>query len=205
MARQLASYPADQLPATDAAEIKTLWQEYVDSLLMNADMPEDQMNLGLFYLATGDVAAAERAYRQALKLSPAYLPALLNLADLYRANGLDPQAEALLTRAAELAPADAPVQHALGLLRIRQGALNDALPHLQAAARADPGNTRYRYVYAVGLWETGSRIQAVTELETALAAYPGDRDLVNALASYYQQLGEEEKLRRLMNQYAPGE
>ncbi len=83
--------------------------------------------------------------------------------------------------------------------------MNDALPYLQAAARAEPGNTRYSYVYAVGLWETGSRIQAVSELETALARYPGNRDLVTALASYYQQLGEEEKLRRLMEQYAPGE
>ena len=205
VARQLSSFPADQLPPEYSAEIKTLWQEYVNSMLLNMDMPEEQMNLGVFYSATGDFVAAEKAYRHALKLSPAYIPALLNLADLYRANGLEQQAEPLLLRAIELAPAEASVQHAMGLLRIRQGSLEDALPYLQAAARTEPGNYRYSYVYAVGLWETGSREQAVAELEASLAGSPGNRDLVSALASYYQQLGEEEKLRLLMEQYAPAE
>ncbi len=121
VARQLASFPADQLPPVYSAEIKTLWQEYLDSMLLNADMPEEQLNLGIFHVATGDMVEAEKAYRQALKLSPAYLPALLNLADLYRANNMDPQAEALLTRAVGLAPADASVQHAMGLLQDQAG------------------------------------------------------------------------------------
>jgi Tfp pilus assembly protein PilF len=64
-------------------------------------------------------------------------------------------------------------------------------------------SARYSYVYAVGLWETGSTIQAVSELENALNRHPGNRDLVAALASYYQQLGEQEKLSRLMEQYGP--
>jgi predicted CXXCH cytochrome family protein len=203
VARQLSSFPADQLPPVYSAEIKTLWQEYVDSMMLNADMPEEQLNLGIFYNLTGDVVAAEKAYRQALKLSPAYLPALLNLADLYRANNMDPQAEALLLKAIGLAPADASTQHAMGLLRVRQGSLDKALPYLQAAAGAEPRNFRYNYVYAVGLWETGSKSQAVSELETTLARFPANRDLISALASYYQQMGEEEKLRRLLEQYTP--
>jgi Tfp pilus assembly protein PilF len=43
----------------------------------------------------------------------------------------------------------------------------------------------------------------VAELESALAENPGSRDLVSALASYYQQMGEEEKLQLLMERYAP--
>jgi Tfp pilus assembly protein PilF len=54
------------------------------------------------------------------------------------------------------------------------------------------------------LWETGSRQQAVSELESALATHPGNRDLVSALASYYQQLGEQEKLNRLAERYNAG-
>jgi predicted CXXCH cytochrome family protein len=204
VARQLSSFPADQLPAVYSTEIKTLWQEYVDSMMLGADMPEEQMNLGIFYNSTGDVVAAEKAYRHALKLSPAYVPALLNLADLYRANNMDPQAEALLLKAVELAPGESSVQHTMGLLKIRQGSLNDALPYLREATVLEPMNARYSYVYAVGLWETGSKRQAVAELESAVARHPGNRDLVSALASYYQQLGEQEKLSRLMEQYGSG-
>lgn len=203
VARQLSAFPADQLPPEYAAEITTLLQEYQQSLLLNADMPEDQMNLGLFYTATGNVVAAEKAYRLALTLSPGYLPAMLNLADLYRANEMDAQAEPLLTRALELAPAEASVQHAMGLLRIRQGSLAASLPYLRSAAQAEPQNARYTYVYAVGLWETGSRNEAVSELEGALERVPGSRDIVSALASYYQQLGDEEKFNWLKMQYAP--
>ena len=130
-------------------------------------------------------------------LAPAFVPALLNLADLYRANGLDVQAQPLLQQAINLAPGDAAPQHAMGLLLIRQRQLQTAVSHLQQAATLAPGNVRYQYVYAVALWESGRQQEAVATLETALAGHPGNRDLMSALASYYSQLGEEEKLRAL--------
>jgi predicted CXXCH cytochrome family protein len=170
VARQLAEVPVAQLPAAEADALGALHKEYLDSLRSNADLPEEQMNLGLYHLARGDAAAAEKAYREALKLAPAFVPALLNLADLYRANGLDRQAQ-------------------------RQ--LQTAVSYLQQAALLAPDNVRYQYVYAVALWESGRQQDAVTKLENALVAHPGNRDLLSALASYYQQLGEEEKLRAL--------
>jgi predicted CXXCH cytochrome family protein len=203
VARQLSSFPADQLPGSSAKELKTLFQEYLDSMNRNADMPEEQINLGVFYAATGDPVAAEKAYRHALKLSPVYLPALLNLADLYRANGMDQQAQPLLRNAIDLAPDAAAPRHAMGLLMVRQGKLPEALPYLQTAAAADPGNVRFSYVYAVALWEAGEQCQAAEVLESALGRHPGNQELVSALASYYQQLGEEEKLKQLMQQYQP--
>lgn len=203
VARQLSAFPADQLPPQYAAELKTLFREYVDTLLLNADMPEDQMNLGVHYMAAGDPVAAEKAYRKALKLSPSLVSAMLNLADLYRANNMEAQAEPLLVQALKLAPDEPPVQHAMGLFKVRQGSIKAALPYLRSAAQQAPENSRYRYVYAVGLWETGSREQAVAELEAALKQFPGNRDLVSALASYYQLLGEQEKLNLLQQQYAP--
>jgi predicted CXXCH cytochrome family protein len=203
VARQLSAFPADQLSGSSATKLKTLFQEYLDSMKRNADMPEEQMNLGMFYNTTGDPLAAEKAYRTALKLSPMYVPAMLNLADLYRAGGMDQQAEPLLRTAIALAPDEAHTHHALGLLLIRQGKLAQALPYLQTAAREGPSYVRNSYVYAVALWETGDKTQAVAVLESALGRHPGNRELVSALASYYQQLGEEEKLRLLMQQYPP--
>jgi predicted Zn-dependent protease len=69
---------------------------------------------------------------------------------------------------------------------------------LKTAVEAEPLNYRYSYVYAVALWESGKRDEAVSALEEALQKIPGNRELISALASYYRQLGEEEKLRLLL-------
>ena len=203
VARQLNEFPAGQLPPEYAQEVLSLRKEYLESLQLNADMPEEQMSLGLFYAGTGDPLAAEQAYRSALKLSPSFTPALLNLADLYRANGMDRQAQPLLQEAIEMAPEQASAYHAMGLLLIRGEQLDQAVPYLQKAAVREPENSRYTYVYAVALWESGSREEAVRELESALRRQPGNRELASALASYYEQLGEKEKLEALMKSFRP--
>jgi len=201
VARQLSSFPAGQLPGSSATELNALLREYLDTMNHNADMPEEQMNLAIYYSASGDPVAAEKAYRSALKISPNFAPALLNLADLYRASGMDQQAEPLLRRALALAPDEAQTNHALGLLMVRQGKLAKALPYLQASAQIAPQNIRFSYVYAVAQWETGSKNQAVEDLEMALSRHPGNQELASALASYYQQLGKEEKLKLLIQQF----
>jgi predicted CXXCH cytochrome family protein len=203
VARQLSAVPVGQLPPEQAGALRALLQEYLGSLQFNADMPEEQINLGLLYGATGNAVAAERAYRTALELSPQFVPALINLADLYRANGMDDQAEPLLIRAIGLAPSGAPAHHAMGLLRVRQSRLAEALPYLGEARRLDPENLRYAYVYGVALWESGQREAAVGELESSLQEHPGNNELVSALASYYQAMGEEEKLQRLLQTGRP--
>jgi predicted CXXCH cytochrome family protein len=203
VARQLSAFPVDQLPGPSATELNTLFKEYLATMQLNADMPEEQMNFGLYYSDRGDALAAEQAFRHALKLAPAYMPAMLNLADLYRANSMDQSAEPLLRRAIATAPEQAAPYHSLGLLMIRQGKLDEAVAFLQQASEASPQNPRYSYVYAVALWEGGKQRQAVAILEGAVQQQPGNRDLVSALASYYQQLGEVEKLKQLQQQYTP--
>jgi len=203
VARQLSAFPADQLPGGSKTELEAVLQEYLQSMMHNADMPEEQMSMGMYHTLKDDPVAAEKAYRMSLKLSPGYVPAMLNLADLYRSNGMDKQAEPLLRNAVRLAPQEAPAHHALGLLLIRENRIDEAVAELKLASEAAPYNARYSYVYAVGLWESGQKNQAVRVLETALGRQPGNRELVSALASYYQQLGQTEKLRLLQQQYTP--
>ena len=57
-------------------------------------------------------------------------------------------------------------------------------------------------MYAVALFESGQQESAVTVLETALEKQPGNRELVSALASYYQQMGLNEKLQDLIGEHA---
>ena len=160
------------------------------------------MNLGNYYTATGDPVKAEKAYRHAISLSPAFTPALLNLADLYRANGMDKQAASLLQKAINMAPDDAATWHAMGLLMVRQKNMDKAIEFLGKAAELDAVNTRFAYVYAIALYENGKHDQAISVLESALQKQPGSQEIVTALASYYQQQGQDEKLQELIGKYA---
>jgi Flp pilus assembly protein TadD len=60
---------------------------------------------------------AEAEYRTALRLDPAFVPALVNLADLDGARGMDQQGE-LLRKAMSIEQNNADVQHSLGLLLV---------------------------------------------------------------------------------------
>jgi len=202
VASQLSEFPASQLPPIYAQELATLMKEYLEAQNLNADMPEAQLNLGNYYTATGDPVKAEKAYRHAISLSPAFTPALLNLADLYRANGMDEQAASLLQKAINMAPDDPATWHAMGLLMVRQKNMDKAIEFLGKAAELDAVNTRFAYVYAIALYENGKHDQAISVLESALQKQPGSQEIVTALASYYQQQGQDEKLQELSRRYS---
>jgi len=89
----------------------------------------------------------------------------------------------------------------MGLLLVRQGKLDQAVPYLGKAAEMNSLNTRYSYVYAVALFEIGQQELSIKVLESAVDAQPGNRELVSALASYYEQLGYKEKLQELIGKH----
>lgn len=62
----------------------------------NADDPAAQVNRGNFHAARGQAQLAEQAYRDAIKLEPAWLPAYINWADHLRINNRDNEAKAVL-------------------------------------------------------------------------------------------------------------
>ena len=200
VASLLADVPADQLSEAGRTALVALRKEYRAALQHSADMPEGQLNLGMFLQRSGEPAMAERAYRKALDLSPGFLPAMINLADLYRENGMDQAAGDVLAEAIRRYPAEASALHALGLLRVRENQLPAAVDLLGRAAAAEPSNPRYAYVYGVALYESGRQRDAVGVLEQAWTRHPGDPEIGAALAAYYDALGEIEKLRRLQQE-----
>ena len=54
----------------------------------------------------------------------------------------------------------------------------------------EPDNTRYLYVYAVAIAETQPE-KAIKLLEVSLEKHSGNMDVLMALSSYYNQLGNE--------------
>lgn len=196
IARVLASLPLDQVDPSFTARLQPLFEEYLRILGTNADMPETQLQFGIFFTARQYWQPAEKAYQRALQLNPQFLPALLNLADLYRTLGKDKDARELLQRGIEVAPDQGAAYHALGLLESRNGQREKALEYLAQAAQLEETGIRHRYVYAIALHDYGRQNASIDQLKVLLRNAPHNLDVLMALVTYNQQLGQIEEARR---------
>lgn len=165
IARNLADIPLDEIPKVEANLIQSLHQDFINSSKFNADLPETQVMLGLFYIGRKDYSLAEKAYQNALLLAPKYEGALLNLADLYRGMGRDNDAEPLLKRAIASTPESANSHYALGLLYIRQQKIAQASSQLLKASQLQYNNASYAYTYALILEKEQKYSNAINYLQ----------------------------------------
>ena len=225
MARLLAAVPKEYLDSGDNSDsskklhsgsnqgslssrtIKTLFDEYESILNRHGDMPEMQVQLGLFHTARQHWQAAETAYHRALEIHPRNLPALLNLADLFRLLDREDEARELLAQAVAEAPEQGAPHYALGLLEIRTKNRQAALKHLAQAARLETQGVRHRYVYAVALHDSGQPKKALEQLRTVLRIAPQNQDILLALVTYNRELGRLDEARRyaaLLRKASPG-
>lgn len=207
VATALAGVPLAQIPEDQARALQALFDEYLAITREHADMPEAQMQAGVFLAARGDAEGAEAAYREALLLNNQLIPAYINLADLLRGEARDDEARQLLLTALEVLPGHGPTLHALGLLETRSGNTEAALRYLAQAAAVETGDTRHRFVYAIALHDLGEPEQAVKELQALLSSAPQNTDILLALANYSAELGLHEqaaRYARTLVQLAPG-
>jgi len=158
--------------------------------MVDRDQPEAHLNLGLLNLRRQRLAEAERDYRTALRLDPAFVPGLANLADLYRGQGRDGEGAVLLRQALAVEPGNADLKHSLGLLLVRQRDLPGGVALLREASDLAPDNARYAYVYAIALNSTGARGDAMALLRRTHARHPNDASVLAALLSLSQEAGD---------------
>jgi len=133
---------------------------------------------GLLYLRRQELYAAQNEYRTALRLDPAFVPAMVNLADLDRARGMDERGSELLRKALSIEPNNADVLHSLGLSLARKHDYAGALDLLRRANELAPDNARYAYVYAFALNSTGAHDEAIALLEQAHREHPLNREVL---------------------------
>ena len=186
----LAPVPADQLSAEQRSVFERASEEYVASQRYNADRAEARVNLGTFYANRGDAAKAEKEISAAIGLDRFFVPAYVNLADLYRARGRDAEGERILREGLKVAPKNAILHHALGLALVRMKRADEAAGELERAALLEPQNARFGYVLAVALHSAGKSDAAIATLKKILADHPNNRDVLEALASFYSGRGE---------------
>jgi predicted CXXCH cytochrome family protein len=189
-AQLLAAAPPSALDASSATAMNRALREYEAAQRHNAERPESHLNLGNLYANRGEIASAERAYRDALR-DANFVPAYVNLADLKAGQGALKEAESVLRGGLQEVPDSAPLAHALGLVLIRQQRREEALVHLRRAAGLAPDAPRYAYVYAVAVHDMKGAKEGVTLLRAALGRFPNDRDLLLALAGYARSAGDE--------------
>lgn len=189
-ARQLAFVPKGQLPEQVRTQRARGIEEYIAAQELNAERPEAQLSLGTLYADQGRHRAAERAYRQAIRLQPRFVPAYVNLAQLLSGREREPEADAILRQGLERNSESADLLHALGLSLVRQKRPEKALMALGKAVELAPDDARYGYVYAVALQSQGRIGEAIAVLEAVRQRRPGDINTLSALVSYHREAGE---------------
>ncbi len=192
-ARVSAPALGGQLDPQQHRSLKAALQEYIQSQNANAERPESQLNLGNMYLQTGQLIEAEKAYRQAIKLSPEFAPAYANLADLYRARRMDKSASEVLNDGIGKLPEDAVLNHSLGLLQARNKQMESALISLRKAAEIQPEIARYVYVFGVALNSAGHSAEALQVLEQGFINHPTNQEIIFTIASINRDLGHKGK------------
>jgi predicted CXXCH cytochrome family protein len=207
VAMSLAGVPLDQIPADQANLLRNLFNEYIDIQNQHVDMPGVQLQLGIFYVTRQDLPSAEAAYREAIRINPQLIPAMLNLADLLRQQNREDEARVILLDALKIAPDHGAALHALGLLETRRGQTEKALHYLGRAAELEAVGTRHRFIYAIALHDLGKPQEAINQLLDLLRATPNSEEVLLALANYNAELGRREKalaFARTLTEVSPG-
>jgi len=189
-ARVLSAVPRGSLEKEQKVLIDKVTKEYEQSLLFAADRPEAQLALAQLYNQLGQAGKADKAFKEALFLQPQYVPVYVNYADFLQQLGNEKAAFEMLQEGLKTNK-DATLYHSLGLWYVRNGELDQGIQSLKTAVELEPDSATLQYVYAVAISDKQPQ-QAINILESALEKHSGNPQILMALASYHNQLGNQE-------------
>lgn len=137
---------------------------------------------GVAYQGKGKDREALSSFRQALKLSPDYIPALEKAAQLEFDAG-NPDGIPLLERLLRLRPGDLTSHGMLAVLEYQKGDCASATVHFEKAAALFESKAAALHAYGVCLVKLKRFDQADEVLQKSMALNPGDAGERHALAS----------------------
>jgi Flp pilus assembly protein TadD len=185
-ARSLAPVPNSILSPEQISVLDTAVDNYIRAQRVNEDVAPYHINIGVAHRQRGRPDKAEAAYRDAIRIDPAFAPAYV---DLYRERKRDDEGEKVLRDGLAVSPKAADLHHTLGLLQARQRRYPEAVAELGKGSSLAPDNPRYAYVYAVALNGAGKPDAALWVLEEAYRRHPYERDVLLGLASILRDRG----------------
>src|SRR6266545_3914964 len=157
-------------------------------LAVDTSLAQAHMLLGIAYRGLGSpemMSEAVAELRQALSLSPGYVPARLYLAYIYLDIGRPQRAKEEIDAALEHSPGN-PQLLALGGEAQRQLKNPQAAAELtQQALKADPSSAEARYYLGLALFDLGKRAEATRELEQVVASGQAAADAYLSLGMLY--------------------
>lgn len=159
----------------EAAEI------YQQALALEDD-PATRVNLAIALARSGDAAAAERHYREALIQDPTQVAGWFGLGALLADAGKDAAAIEAYEEALALHPGAGDARFNLANAQYRSGLFAQAGDNYRAVIEADPARVDARLGLATALRAEGQWIAARQQLEDSLAVHPGDARLALELA-----------------------
>jgi len=187
-ARVVSTLPPDQMRRRDREAFDAALREYVEGQNALGDQAAAHLSLGVIHENQGRREQAEQAYKTALRLDEAFLPARMNLAMLMNSMGRNAEAETQLRRAVELAPQLADVHYSLGLLLAEdQRRLGEAAEALARAAKLAPDSARIHYNLGLALQKLGRGEEAEKALLEAQRLAPRRPEYLTALVILYLQ------------------
>ena len=162
--------------------------------------------LGRAHASLGDLAGAERAFRQPVVLNPASPEALYNLAFFLQTTERFDEAIAAYRKAILGNPRMVNAHNNLGNALMAKGAVDEAVKHFGEAARLAPNSIDAVSNYGAALHYAGRDMEAIPVLEQALKLQPDSPTLLaNLGVAYYQvyRFTDAEAVQRKAIELAP--
>jgi len=170
------------------------------------DDPDETLNEAETHHRTGDLAAAEAAYRRVLAADPDEVRALSSFGVLLRATGRLDEAAALLERAADRAPGDAAVHNNLGNVQAAMGDWEAAVATYRRALDLVSDYAEAHANLGRALAVTEDIAGAIDHLRSARTLAPGlpglDAELARHLIDHGNALFEGDDLETAQAAYA---
>ena len=155
-------------------------------------------NYAVYYQWHNDMLAAERYYKDTLRLYPHDSRVLNNLGALLAGRGDDDEAFEKFLEAYRLNPGDPTSNHNVGQAFLNRGEFLQAIPYFRRAIASDtPGFEDY---YGLGLcWASLGRNEEAAEMfEKALRLRPQSPEALSSLGVAYLRLRETQSAEKLL-------
>ncbi len=162
----------------------------------NLDQPAGALQMGVFLMDRGDLAAALEYFRRAVKWDPYSAPLFHALAVALSADGKSAEAVDALETACRLAPREAEYQFKLGLALNEVNRLNDAGAALKKATELDPQYSRAWYNLGLAYSAQGKTEQAIEALLRAESLDVNTAEIPYARATILARMGRNDDARR---------
>lgn len=163
--------------------------EFERAMINNPSNPDYIANLAKARAKTGDAAASEQLYRQALTIAPSHQPSYHGLAELMVSQGRTQEASSMLNTWAATQPYVAESHLELAWLQRQTGNQTGAVQSLQKALEVNPAHSTALAHLGQHYQDMGRPDQAVTLYQQSLRADWNQPEVHSRLASAAQATG----------------